>query len=165
MNIIPAPRLVAPPLYWAPRVTVAVVAEHNGQLLLVEEQIGNQLVLNQPAGHLEPDESLLDAAKRETLEETGWTVELTALIGIYQWQAPSSPQPDTERQYLRIAFAASPITHDPMRVLDAGIVQALWLPPPALLAEKSRHRSPLVWQIVADYLGGQRAPLSLVHAL
>jgi len=151
--------------YWAPHVTVAVVVERGGELLLVEERIGGRSVLNQPAGHLEPDESLLEAALRETLEETGWTVELTALIGAYQWQIPGSPKPRTNQQYLRIAFAAKPIVHDPARPLDTGIVRALWLSPPALLAEKARHRSPLVWQIVADYLGGQRAPLSLVRSL
>jgi len=160
-----SPSRANPSPYWAPRVTVAVVAEKNGELLLVEEQINGQCVLNQPAGHLEPDESLLDAAVRETLEETGWTVELTALIGAYQWQVPGSPESGTHRQYLRIAFAARPIAHDPARPLDTGIVRALWLSPPALLAEKARHRSPLVWQIVADYLGGQRAPLSLVRSL
>jgi len=151
--------------YWAPHVTVAVVVERAGKLLLVEEHIGGQLVLNQPAGHLEPDESLLDAAVRETLEETGWTVELTALIGLYQWQVPAAPEPDTDRHYLRIAFAAKPVAHDPVRPLDSGIVRALWLSPPELLAEQARHRSPLVWQIVSDYLGGQRAPLALVRSL
>jgi len=162
MNTLPS---TLPTPYWAPRVTVAVVVEREGQLLLVEEQINGERVLNQPAGHLEPDESLLQAAVRETLEETGWTVELTALIGAYQWQVPQAPESRTGRHYLRIAFAASPIAHDPARPLDTGIVQALWLSPPALLAEQHRHRSPLVWRIVADYLGGQRAPLSLVRAL
>jgi len=164
MKTPPSPH-TAPVSYWAPRVTVAVIAEREGRLLVVEEHINGQLLLNQPAGHLDPDESLLDAAVRETLEETGWTVELTDLIGTYQWQAPDSPEPRTDRQYLRFAFAAKPIAHDPARPLDTGIVQALWLSPPALLAEQHRHRSPLVWQIVADYLGGQRAPLSLVRAL
>jgi len=148
--------------YWAPRVTVAVVVERGGELLVVEEHINGQLLLNQPAGHLEPDESLLDAAVRETLEETGWTVELSALIGAYQWQVP---EPREDRHYLRLAFAAKPITHDPARPLDTGIVRALWLSPPELLAEKHRHRSPLVWRIVADYLAGQRAPLALVRSL
>jgi len=164
MSLLSHPH-VNPSRYWAPHVTVAVVVERDGELLLVEEQIGGQRVLNQPAGHLEPDESLLDAAVRETLEETGWTVELTALIGAYQWQVPDSPGPGAERQYLRFAFAARPLSHDPERPLDTGIVRALWLAPPALLAEQARHRSPLVWQIVADYLGGQRAPLSLVRQL
>jgi len=162
MNTTPS---IHPSAYWAPRVTVAVVVERGGQMLLVEEQINARRVLNQPAGHLEPDESLLDAAVRETLEETGWTVELTAFIGAYQWQVQGSGEPNAHRQYLRIAFAATPVAHDPARPLDSGIVRALWLSPPALLAEKARHRSPLVWQIVADYLGGQRAPLSLVRAL
>jgi len=151
--------------YWAPHVTVAVIVERDGQFLLVEEDINGQRVLNQPAGHLEPDESLLQAAVRETLEETGWTVELTAFIGAYQWLVSDSPAPRQDRHYLRIAFAANAIAHDPARELDAGIVRALWLSPPALWAEQHRHRSPLVWRIVADYLGGQRAPLALVQHL
>jgi 8-oxo-dGTP pyrophosphatase MutT (NUDIX family) len=141
---------------WAPHVTVATVVVRDGLLLLVEESIDGRAVLNQPAGHLEPGESLAAAAVRETLEETGWTVALTAFIGTYQWTAPDGTP------FLRFAYAAEPVSHDPARVLDAGILRALWLAPEALQAEAARLRSPLVWAVVADYLGGQRHPLSLV---
>lgn len=145
---------------WAPRVTVAtVVVDDRGQLLLVEELIEGALVLNQPAGHLEPDETLAAAALRETLEETGWDVELTAFIGCYQWQSADGTA------FLRFCFAARPLSHDAARELDTGIEQALWLAPDALRAASSRLRSPLVWQVVADYLGGQRFPLSLVQEI
>lgn len=77
--------------FWQPDVTVATIVVEGGRLLMVEETVGGQLVINQPAGHLEPDESLLDAALRETLEETGWDVRLTAFIGAYQWKAPLQP--------------------------------------------------------------------------
>jgi 8-oxo-dGTP pyrophosphatase MutT (NUDIX family) len=141
---------------WAPHVTVATVVVRDGQLLLVEESIDGRAVLNQPAGHLEPGESLAAAAVRETLEETGWTVALTAFIGTYQWTAPDGTP------FLRFAYAAEPVSHDPARALDAGILRALWLAPEALQAEAARLRSPLVWAVVADYLAGQRHPLSLV---
>jgi len=143
----------------APHVTVATVVVRDGRLLQVIERIDGREVINQPAGHLEPDETLQEAAVRETLEETGWTVRLTDFIGCYQWTAPDG------EPYLRFAFAAEPLSHDPQRPLDTGIVSAAWMTPAELLAEPARLRSPLVWQVIADYLGGQRQPLSLVRAL
>lgn len=151
--------------FWQPDVTVATVVVQDGRLLMVEETAGGRLVLNQPAGHLEPDESLLDAALRETLEETGWTVRLTAFVGAYQWTAPAPADGTPPRHYLRFAFAAEPLEHDPARQLDDGIVRAMWLTPAELQAESARHRSPLVWQAVADYLGGRRQPLDLIRQL
>ncbi len=141
---------------WTPHVTVATVVVRDGRLLLVEEAIDRRQVLNQPAGHLEPDESLAAAACRETLEETGWTVRLSAFIGTYQWTAPDGTP------FLRFAYAAEPVSHDPARPLDTGILRAVWLTPAELKADPGRLRSPLVWQVVADYLAGQRHPLSIV---
>lgn len=141
---------------WTPHVTVATVVVRDGRLLLVEEAIDGRQVLNQPAGHLEPDESLAAAAVRETLEETGWTVRLSAFIGTYQWTAPDGTP------FLRFAYVAEALSHDPARPLDTGILRALWLTPAELKADPARLRSPLVWQVVADYLAGQRHPLSLV---
>lgn len=146
--------------FWQPDVTVATVVVADGRLLCVEERVSGRLVLNQPAGHLEPDESLLEAALRETREETGWDVRLTSFLGAYQWKAP-----ETGRHYLRFAFAAEPERHDPARTLDDGIVQALWLTPDELLAARERHRSPMVWQVVADHLAGHRSPLSVLQHL
>jgi 8-oxo-dGTP pyrophosphatase MutT (NUDIX family) len=150
--------------FWQPDVTVATVVVRDGRLLCVEEYSngsganGRGLVLNQPAGHLEPDEGLAEAALRETLEETGWDVRLTAFVGAYQWKAP-----ETDRHYLRFAFLAEPLRHHPERALDAGIERALWLTPGELEAERHRHRSPLVWHAVADALGGRREPLSVLQ--
>lgn len=149
--------------FWQPDVTVATVVVGDGRLLCVEERVDGAMVLNQPAGHLEPDETLVDAALRETREETGWDVRLTAFIGAYQWQAPSSAGKSAGRHFLRFAFAAEPQRLDPERVLDTGIVQALWMTPQELMDARARHRSPLVWQAVADCLGGRRYPLSLLQ--
>jgi 8-oxo-dGTP pyrophosphatase MutT (NUDIX family) len=149
--------------FWQPDVTVACVVVRDGRLLVVEESVRGRLVLNQPAGHLEPDESLLDAARRETLEETGWHVEPTAFIGAYQWKSPDLGPEEPGRHYLRMAFAAQPLRHEPGRALDEGIAQALWLAPEELLAQSARHRSPLVWRVVEDYLAGCRHPLSALQ--
>jgi len=138
-------------------VTVATVVSRAGQLLLVEEDKGGRRVLNQPAGHLDPGETLLQAAVRETREETGWDVRLTGFIGSYQWTA------DDGTPFLRFAFEAEPLQHHPEQALDAGIVQALWLTPSALQADMARLRSPLVWQTVSDWLAGQRFPLSMLR--
>lgn len=144
---------------WRPDVTVATIVPHEGRFLMVEENVRGELVLNQPAGHLEPDESLADAAVRETREETGWQVELEHLVGIYQWTAPGG------EQFLRVAFAARRLEHDPARPLDAGIVRALWLDRDAIAASPTRPRSPLVLRCVDDWLDGCRLPLSAVRAL
>ena len=149
--------------FWQPDVTVACVVVRDGQLLMVEELVQGQRVLNQPAGHLEPDESLFSAALRETLEETGWRVRLTAFIGAYQWKAPGADEGGNGRHYLRMAFAAEPVSHESDRPLDEGIVQALWMAPAELQAATPRHRSPLVWRVVSDYLAGRRLPLDALN--
>ena len=146
--------------FWQPDVTVATVVVNDGRLLLVEETVEGRVVLNQPAGHLEPDESLVQAALRETLEETGWDVRLTAFLGAYQWKAPA-----TGRHYLRFAFAAEPVLHHADRPLDQGIERSLWLTPAELQSQAGRHRSPLVWRVVADFLAGRRQPLELLQQL
>lgn len=151
--------------FWQPDVTVATLVLHEGRFLVVEEEVRGERVINQPAGHLEPEESLAHAALRETLEETGWDVELTAFVGAYQWKAPVAPDGSGGRHYLRFAFAARPLAHHPGRPLDAGILRPLWLTPAELHACADRHRSPLVWRVVADYLAGQRRPLDTVTQL
>jgi len=149
--------------FWQPDVTVATIVVRDGRFLMVEEDVRGVLVLNQPAGHLEPDETLIEAARRETLEETGWEVEPTAFVGAYQWKAPVGADGNRGRHYLRIAFAAELGQHHPHRPLDDGILRALWLSPDELLAEKARHRSPLVWRTVADFLAGRRFPLNALN--
>lgn len=143
---------------WAPRVTVATVVSDGDQVLMVAEHINGQRLLNQPAGHLEPDESLCQAALRETLEETGWEVELTGLIGIYQWRAPDGTD------FLRATFAARPLRHHPERPLDTGIESALWLPPSSLVGRPDL-RSPLVARCVSDWQAGRLYPLSVLEML
>ncbi len=151
--------------FWQPDVTVATIVVREGRVLCVEERVAGRVVINQPAGHLEPDESLFDAALRETREETGWDVRLTAFVGAYQWKAPTQADGTHGRHFLRFAFAADPMQHDPARVLDEGILRACWMTPDELMAARARHRSPLVWQAVADYLAGQRHPLSMLQQL
>jgi 8-oxo-dGTP pyrophosphatase MutT (NUDIX family) len=148
--------------FWQPDVTVATVVLRDGCLLMVEERVSGRLVLNQPAGHLEPDETLAEAALRETREETGWDVRLTGFVGAYQWKAPSLGG-NPGRHYLRFAFSADAVAHDPARRLDEGIVRAFWVPPSQLLADRERHRSPLVARAVEDFLAGRRHPLDIAQ--
>lgn len=145
---------------WKPNVTVAAIVEQAGRFLFVEEASGDDIVINQPAGHVEPGETLLDAVRRETLEETGHHFVPEALVGIYYWQAPRKGV-----TYLRFAFAGSVTGHDPHRPLDEGILRTLWLSPDTLAAEVSRHRSPIVSHCMDDYLAGRRYPLELVTTL
>lgn len=145
---------------FAPDITVATIVVRDGGMLLVEETVHGRVVLNQPAGHLECAESIQEAALRETLEETAWRVELTAYVGSYQWTSPLDG-----RCFIRFAFAARPLAHEPQRALDDGILRALWMPPSELLACAERHRSPLVAAVVEDYLAGRRLPLAAVRGL
>jgi ADP-ribose pyrophosphatase YjhB (NUDIX family) len=144
-------------MIWKPNVTVAAVIEREGKFLLVEEETAQGLCLNQPAGHLEPDESLIAASIRETLEESAYDFEPQYLIGIYRW-----PSPDTT--YLRFAFGGIVTDHHPALTLDSGIVRAVWMSMDEIRASVSRHRSPLILRCCEDYLAGKRFPLEmLVH--
>lgn len=143
---------------WKPNVTVAAIIERGGLFLMVEEETPDGLQFNQPAGHLDEGESLITACARETLEETAWHFVPTQLIGIYQW-----PRPQGDITYLRFAFSGTLGTHDQNRALDTGIVRAVWMTPEEIKTTQNRHRSPLIWQCVTDYLAGQRFPLSIIR--
>jgi len=143
---------------FTPHVTVATIVEDQGRFLLVEELAGGRAVFNQPAGHLEADESLIEAALRETLEETGWQVELTAVTGIYLYTAPSNGV-----TYQRVCFAARPLRRLPDAPLDEGIIGPRWLTREELAAQPERWRSELVLRCIDDYLAGERHALSLIR--
>ena len=144
-------------MIWKPNVVVAAVAERDGKFLLVEEETDGKLVLNQPAGHLDQGETLLDAVIRETLEETAWHFVPEALLGVYRW-----PHPTRGVTYLRFAFTGHVNGQDARRKLDSGIHRALWLTPEEIRRERARHRSPQVERAVNDYLCGRRYPLDLL---
>jgi len=141
---------------WRPSATVAAVIERDGKFLLGEEIADGRRVLNQPAGHLDPGESLVEACARETLEETAHRFTPTALIGIYRWEY--QPAGVT---FLRFAFAGRLAGVEEGRALDKEIVAARWLTPAELAARRAEHRSPLVQRCVEDYLAGRRFPLEV----
>jgi 8-oxo-dGTP pyrophosphatase MutT (NUDIX family) len=142
---------------WKPNVTVAAVVEQDGAFLLVEEQTADGIRYNQPAGHLEEGESLVEAVIRETLEESARHFTPTALVGIYQYRKPDSPV-----TYLRFAFTGE--VSDPGEgPLDTGILRALWMPAADIRACRETHRSPLLIKCIDDYLAGRRYPLQLLH--
>lgn len=140
-----------------PHITVATMVEQQGRLLMVKERAYGILVYNQPAGHLEPGETLVAAAARETLEETAWQVTVTALLGIYQYTSASNGI-----TYVRLCFVAAPVTHFPNRQLDSAIAEAVWLTPAEIKQRQAALRSPLVLAAVNDYLAGKTYPLSIL---
>lgn len=144
-------------MVWKPNVTVAAVVENEGKFLLVEERIEGAAVLNQPAGHLESNESLVQAVARETLEESRYRFSPSALVGIYR-----SPHPTAKTIYLRFAFCGLLYGHEPERKLDRGILRPLWLSESEIRLCVARHRSPLVLACLDDYIAGKRYPLDLI---
>lgn len=148
------------PDIWKPSVTVAAVAERNGHFLLVEEETSEGVRFNQPAGHLDPHESLEQAVVRETLEETAHDFTPTALVGMYMSRYVSA-RTGHDVTYLSFTFCGEVgAKHD--QALDVGILRAVWMSYDELVATREKHRSPSVLQRVDDYLAGKRAPLSLL---
>jgi len=145
---------------WTAHVTVATVVEKNGKFLFVEEHTEGvtHTVFNQPAGHVEAGEAIVEAAIRETMEETGYQVNVTDLIGSYTYTPPMFP----DRTYFRFCFLAKSVDYDPHATLDTDIVGAVWMTLDEL-QESARARSPLVIKAVQDALSGQKYPLSLIY--
>lgn len=152
---------------WYPHKTVAVIVEQDAgqtgseqqprRFLMVEELSDGRVVFNQPAGHLEPGETLAAAAIRETLEETAWHVELTGFVGLYQHTSP-----DNGECYIRSCFSAKTLGHDSRRTLDKDIIKAHWLTLDEIQQRHAQLRSPAVLRVIEDYLGGQCLPLTTV---
>ena len=147
---------------WKPNVTVAALMERDGRFLLVEEETDEGIRFNQPAGHLDEGESLVEACSREAMEETAHAFVPTELVGIYQWPRPKREN-EGDITYLRFAFAGNVGACDMTRRLDDGILRAVWMTVEEIEACQTRHRSPLVLQCVRDYLAGRRYPLELIR--
>jgi len=153
---------------WYPRKTVAVIVEQQDNLkdplrsrfLMVEEHGSPETLFNQPAGHLDPDESLLTAARREALEESAWDVELTGFLGLYHYMPREG-----EDSYIRSCFVARAVRHHPERALDPDIVTTHWLSLAELEQRQARLRSPLVMPVIRDYLASPCWPLDVVRTL
>lgn len=152
------------PYRWKPSVTVAAVIERGGRFLLVEEESVHGLMLNNPAGHLDPGESPEQGCVREVLEETACHFRPEALLGVYLART-LRPATNEDITYLRFAFCGSVGEPEAGRALDHGIVRTLWLTPQEIRASHARHRSPLLLQCMDDYLAGRRFPLATVTAM
>jgi 8-oxo-dGTP pyrophosphatase MutT (NUDIX family) len=137
-----------------PEITVAAITETEGRFLVVEERIDRRLVINQPAGHVEPGETLLEAIVREVREETAWLFTAADLVGVYLWRHPG-----TGRTTKRFTFTGAVTDHRHDQPLDEGIVATHWLTRADLKGRESQLRSPLVLRCVDDYLAGHRQPL------
>ena len=152
---------------WKPSVTVAAVISKQvdgiQKFLLVEEQTRDGLKLNNPAGHLDPGESLVQGCARETLEETAFYFTPTALVGVYMSRFEQVQSDGVlDITYLRFAFCGELGVHVEGQALDVGIVRTLWLTADEIRASHDRHRSPLLLRCMEDYLAGRRYPLDLV---
>jgi 8-oxo-dGTP pyrophosphatase MutT (NUDIX family) len=159
----PAPAMTAAPTPFRPSVTVAAVIERDGRFLLVQEETADGVRLNQPAGHLDPDETLPAACAREVLEETAYQFTPTALLGAYlaRYESPRTGEAVT---YLRFAFTGVLGEHVSSRALDEGILGTLWLTREEIAARAAEHRTPILMQCIDDYLAGRRFPLELLYA-
>ena len=144
-------------MIWKPNVTVAAVVCRDGRYLLVEEETDEGVRFNQPAGHLECGENLLDAVVRETLEETAYHFRPTALLGIYNWR-----HPDKDVTYLRFAFTGELRGWEAERALDAGIIAARWMTVQEVRDCAEFHRSPLILRCIDDHAAGKHFPLDLL---
>lgn len=142
---------------WKPNVTVATIVENEGKYLLVHEAPEGQDVYNQPAGHLDEGESLVAAAERETLEETGHEVKVTDYLGMYRYIAPNGIT------YMRHGFVADVVKHHPDHCLDKGIIEAVWMTYEEVCRNNDQMRSPMVKQLIDDYRSNKRYPLAVIH--
>ena len=147
---------------WKPAVTVAAIVEHDGRFLLIEEETPEGLQLNNPAGHLDPAESPIEAVVREALEETARVFVPNALLGVYLARFVR-PAQDQDVTYLRLAFSGTVGEEIAGRTLDAGIVRTVWMTVDEVRATTARHRSPLVLRCIEDHLAGRQLPLDTVQ--
>jgi len=144
-----------------PSVTVAAIIERDGRFLLIEEETSEGVKLNQPAGHLDPHESLEQAVVREALEETAHEFIPRTLVGMYMSRYHSKSR-NADVTYLRFTFAGT-VGRKFDQPLDEGILRTLWMTRDEIAATADRHRSPIVLQCVDDYLAGRSTPLSLLY--
>ena len=157
--------------HFKPSVTVAAVISKTfdgiEKFLLVEEFTRDGLKLNNPAGHLDPGESLGEACARETMEETAYVFKPEAVVGVYMSRFQRAPADVANTQpeditYLRFAFCGELGAHTAGQALDEGIVRTLWMTADEIRASVNRHRSPLLITCMEDYLAGKRFPLTMV---
>ena len=142
---------------WHPHIVVAAVVEQDGRFLMIEERINGEQRVNQPAGHWDPGETIIDAVVREAREESGWEVSASHLLGIYEWQPRGLDYP-----FVRFAFVCEALRHHPEQALDAGIERALWMTREEVIARQSILRGPAVLQCIDDFQAGRRFPLDVL---
>jgi 8-oxo-dGTP pyrophosphatase MutT (NUDIX family) len=145
---------------WMAHATVAAIVEHNNLFLLVEEETDRGNRFNQPAGHLEDNETIIEAVIRETQEETAYTFTPTALLGIYHWKHEHN-----NSTYLRFAFIGKVSSHQPNQALDDGIIRTVWMSIEEIREKAMLMRSPQVVTCFEDYLAGKTFPLAVITHL
>ena len=149
---------------WTPHVTVAAIVERQfgdeTRFLMVREDTRRGVKINQPAGHWEADETLIEGVQREVLEESGYAFTPTALLGVYV-----SDRWDKDITYLRFTFIGTVGEHAVRTQFDEGILSAEWLTYDEIMASEDIHRNKIVAQCLRDYQAGQRMDLGLINDL
>lgn len=145
---------------WKPNTTVAAIVEQNGKFLLVEETTNRGNRFNQPAGHLEDGETLIQAVIRETMEESAYDFIPEALLGVYHWKHTLN-----DTTYLRFAFIGKVGAHFPTQQLDDGILRAVWMTADEIRENQHLTRSSQVLVCIEDYLAGKRFPIEVITNL
>ena len=144
---------------WTPHATVACVIEQDGRYLMVEERdkVTGELVFNQPAGHIEQGETIREAALRETLEETGWAIELTGVLGLALYRAPKR-----NITYIRTTLIGRALGPVADAEIDPDIHAVHWLDHGEILARSDRMRSPVTLAVIERHRQGICHPLDLI---
>jgi len=137
--------------------TVSAIVEKDNEFLIIEERASGSIVINQPGGHIEAGESPEEATEREALEESGCTISVNGLLGVYLWI-----HPQTRQNFLRIAYTADLVSIDPGRALDDGILAVHWYSIADINRRKRELRTPMVLRSIEDYRSGKRQPETLL---
>ena len=108
------------------RIAAYGVVVDDGQVLLAHWVLDGHSGWTLPGGGIDPGEDPADAAVREILEETGYTAELEALLGIDSVVVPAAErivQPAVDAHAIRVVYRAR-VTGGALRAEVGGTTDA-----------------------------------------
>ncbi len=140
-------------------ITVAAIIERNQRFILVTDKTKSGLKLNQPAGHVEIGENIIEAVVREVAEETSLHFIPEYLVGVYHFQATNNTT------YIRFCFSGSLNDYNKQPCPSPGdedVIEAKWYTLNEIQNQVPNHRSKIVLRCIQDYLAGNKFPLDVV---